>query len=129
MLINKWKKSSCYPDDFTIPADHRVKIKESEKLNKYLDRARELKKKKLWNMKVMVIPIIVGTLGTVLDGLEKYRRNWKPKKESRPYRLQHYQDRLEYWEESWRPEETFCRSDSSERPLADTGGKDSHRVK
>ena len=36
--------------DFAIPADHRVKLKKkSKKRNKYLDLARELKKK-LWNM-------------------------------------------------------------------------------
>ena len=36
--------------DFAVPADHRVKLKESEK-NKYLDLAKELKKnKKMWNM-------------------------------------------------------------------------------
>ena len=34
--------------DFTIPADQREKIKESEKRDKYLDLARELKKT-LWN--------------------------------------------------------------------------------
>ena len=31
--------------DFTAPADHRVKLKENEKKDKYLDLARELKKK------------------------------------------------------------------------------------
>ena len=30
--------------DFTVPADHRVKLKESEKKNKYVDPARILKK-------------------------------------------------------------------------------------
>ena len=30
--------------DFAVPADHRVKLKESEKKDKYLDLARELKK-------------------------------------------------------------------------------------
>ena len=30
-------------------------------------------------------------------------RNWKTEKESRPSRLQHCWDRLEYWEKSWRP--------------------------
>ena len=49
--------------DFAVPADHRVKLKESEKKDKYLDLTRELKE--LWNMKVMVIPIVIGVLGTV----------------------------------------------------------------
>ena len=31
--------------DFAVPADHRIKLKESEKKGKYLDLARELKKK------------------------------------------------------------------------------------
>ena len=30
--------------DFAVPADHRLKLKESEKKDKYLDLARELKK-------------------------------------------------------------------------------------
>ena len=48
--------------DFVISADHRVKIPESKKKDKYLDIARELRK--LRNMRVMVMPI--GVFGTVL---------------------------------------------------------------
>ena len=40
--------------------DKRVKLKESEK-NKYQDLSRELNN---WNMKVTVIPIVIGDLGT-----------------------------------------------------------------
>ena len=53
--------------DFAVPVDHRVKLKESEKRNMYLDLARELKK--LWNMKVTIIPIVIGALGIVPKGL------------------------------------------------------------
>ena len=52
-----------------ILVDHRVKLKESEKKDKYLDLARELKK--IWNMKVMVIPIVISALGTNTNGLIK----------------------------------------------------------
>ena len=38
-------------------------------MDKYLDLARELKK--LWNMRVKVIPFVVGALGTVPKCLEK----------------------------------------------------------
>ena len=55
--------------DFVVPVDHRVKLKESEKKDKYLDLARELKK--LWNMKVVFIPIVIGALGIVIKGLIK----------------------------------------------------------
>ena len=34
----------CKIVDFAIPADHRIKLKECEKRDKYLDLARELKK-------------------------------------------------------------------------------------
>ena len=40
-----------------------------EKKDKYLDLARELKK--LWNMKVIIIPIVIVALGTVTKGLIK----------------------------------------------------------
>ena len=42
--------------DFAVPADHRIKLKECEKKDKYLDLARELKK--IWNMKVTIVPIV-----------------------------------------------------------------------
>ena len=53
--------------DFAVPADYRVKLKESEKRDKIRDLARELKK--LWNIKVTVIPIVIGALGTVAKEL------------------------------------------------------------
>ena len=68
VLIKK-KYSTCHLVDFAIPVDQRLKIKESENINKYLDLTRKLKKQ--WNMKVTVIPIVVGALGTVPKGLEK----------------------------------------------------------
>ena len=44
-------------------------MKGSKKLDKYLDLARKLKK--LWNVKVTFIPVIVGVLGTVDKNLKK----------------------------------------------------------
>ena len=49
--------------------DHRIKLKECEKKNKYLDLARELKK--LWNMWVTIVPIVIGSFGTVNIGILK----------------------------------------------------------
>ena len=43
IIINK-KKRTCKIVDFAVPADHRIKLKECEKKNKYLDLARESKK-------------------------------------------------------------------------------------
>ena len=55
--------------DLAVPADHWLTVKESEKKNKFLDLARD--KRKLWNMKVIVIPVIVETLLSAPKDLEK----------------------------------------------------------
>ena len=47
--------------------DYREKIKEHEKIDEYADFAGELRN--LWNMKMMVIPIVVGALGMIPKGL------------------------------------------------------------
>ena len=55
--------------DSTFSMDHKIKIIESEKINKYLDLARKLKK--LWNIRMTVMPIVFSALGTIYKGLEK----------------------------------------------------------
>ena len=64
-----FKKIIGHLVDFVIPADHWVNIEESEKLDKYLDLPKEVKK--LWKMKVMVISIMVEAFGAVPNNLEK----------------------------------------------------------
>ena len=53
--------------NFSLPTAHRIKLKEYEKKDKYLDLARELKK--LRNMQVTIIPIVIGAFDTVTKGL------------------------------------------------------------
>ena len=49
VMVNK-EKRTCQREDFVAPADRQLsKIKEREKREKYLDLARELKKKR-WYM-------------------------------------------------------------------------------
>ena len=60
-------KRTCTIVHFVVLADLRAKLKEREKKDKYLDLASELKK--LWNLKVTVIPVIIGALATVTKGL------------------------------------------------------------
>ena len=49
--------------------DLKIKLKECEKKDTYLDLARELKKQ--WNMKVTIIPIVISVFRTVTKGLLK----------------------------------------------------------
>ena len=68
----KKKKRTCLIEDFAIPSDHRVKSKENKKTKKkgkYLVISRE--QKKLWNKKVSVITIVIGSLGTIHKALVK----------------------------------------------------------
>ena len=71
IIIKKKKKMkrNCKTVDFTVPADHRINLKECEKKDRYLDLARELKK--FWNMKVTIVPIVTGAFGTINKGLLK----------------------------------------------------------
>ena len=69
-------------------------------------------------MKVTTITIVIGAFGTVTKGLLKVWKIWKLATEWRPSKQQHHWKRPEYWEESWRLEETYCHSISSEIPSA-----------
>ena len=60
--LQEKKKRTCKIVDFAVPADHRIKPKESKTKNKYLSFARELKK--LWNIKVTIIRIVIGAFAT-----------------------------------------------------------------
>ena len=52
---------------FRLTTEKKTKV--YEKKDKYFDLARELKK--LWNMKVTIIRIVIGAFGTVTKGLQK----------------------------------------------------------
>ena len=121
IIINK-NKENLQNCRFCCPAWPQDKTESNQKRDKYLDLARKLKKK-LWNMKVTIIPIVIGAFGTVTKGLLKAWRIWKLGAEWRSSKQQHSWKRPEYWEESWRFEDTHCYSLSSERPSANADVK------
>ena len=63
LRVIKKKKENLQIVDFAVSADHGIKLKECEKKDQYLDLAWELKK--LWNMKVTILPILISALGTI----------------------------------------------------------------
>ena len=132
IVINN-KKWTCRNVNFAVPADHRVRLKESKKKNKYLDLARELKKivehendsdtsynKCFWYSHQRIV--------TKTGGLEEIMRRVETVQITALLRskLLHFWKRPEYWEESWRLEETFSHSNFSERSSADADLKNSH---
>ena len=88
---------------------------------------RELKK--LWKRKEKVIPIVITALDTVTEGLIKRLEDLEIRGRVGPFKLLHYWDRPEYWEDSWRLEGTCCHSNLSERPSANAGVKNSQLSK
>ena len=66
---NQQKKRTWKIVVFDVQADCRVKLKENEKKDKYLDLTWELKK--LWNMKVTFILIVIDAHATITKGLLK----------------------------------------------------------
>ena len=58
------KERICKIIDFAVPGDSRIEEKEKDKIEKYQDLGRELQK--IWNVKVKIIPLVVGSLGAIL---------------------------------------------------------------
>ena len=56
------KKRFCQIVDFAIPADHRVKIKESKMRDKYQDLARELKTMEYEGDSDTIVIVVLGTI-------------------------------------------------------------------
>ena len=73
-VINQ-KKRPCKIVDVVVLADHRIKLKESEQEDKYLELVRNWKK--LWNMKMTFMPIVIGAYGTVSKKLLKLLEDLK----------------------------------------------------
>ena len=62
MIIDKSDRS-CQIIDEAIREDGRVREKEDEKIEKYQDLAREVRR--IWGVRSKVIPVVVGALGSV----------------------------------------------------------------
>ena len=109
--------------DFADLTDHRVKLKENEKKDKYLDFAKELKK--LWDMKETVV---VGALGTVTKGSVKGREDLEIRRRVETIQTIALLRSVSILRRVLEPLET-CYSNSCERPLANADVRNSQGVK
>jgi len=66
-------KGTCMLIDIAISVDRNVIKKEAEKILKYKDLTIEIQR--MWNVKTKVIPVIIGTTGTISKSLRKYVSN------------------------------------------------------
>ena len=62
VVVDK-KERSCKIIGFAIPGDNGIEENEKDKIEKYQDLGRELQK--IWNFKVKIIPLVVGSLGAI----------------------------------------------------------------
>ena len=88
-----------------------MKIKENEKRDKYLDLAGE--QKMLLDMKVTVIPIVIGALGITPKGLGKWMELLEVGGRAETIQI----TTLRSTRILRRVQETCCHSNPSERPL------------
>ena len=63
LVVLDKKERSCKIIDFAVPGDSRIEEKEKDKREKYQDLERDLQK--IWNVKVKIMPLVVGSLGTI----------------------------------------------------------------
>ena len=56
----------------SIPTEKNTSVKVTEKLSKYQDL--EIKIERMWGMKATMIPVVIGALGLIKKGLEKYTK-------------------------------------------------------
>ena len=70
VLVDKERISKII--DFAVPGDSRIEEKEKGKTEKYQDLGRELQK--IWNVKVKIIPLVVGSLGAIP---KQFGNRWK----------------------------------------------------
>ena len=67
IIVKDSVNSTCKLIDMTVPSDRNIAMKEIERKSKYKDL--ELEIQKMWHKETLVIPVVVGALGTVKKGM------------------------------------------------------------
>ena len=70
IVMKDKQKKSCLLIDMSIPTEKNTSVKVTEKLSKYKDL--EIEIERMSGMKTTTIPVVIGALGLIKKGLEKY---------------------------------------------------------
>ena len=70
IIVRDKESNICYVIDMAVPADNNISEKKVEKLSKYKDL--EIEIARMWGMTVVVIPVVIGALGTIQNGTQEY---------------------------------------------------------
>ena len=123
VLINK-KKETCHLVDFVILVEYSIKIKESEKIDKYLDLIRVLKM--LRSPKVTVIPILAEMFVMGPKWLEKRLRELEIRGRIKTVQITVL---LKSVQILWRNLRTFAVTQTREKLPVKNGVKNLHSIK
>ena len=67
IIVKDSVNSTCKLIDMTVPSDRNIALKEIEKKSKYKDLEVEIQR--IWQMKTIVLPVVIGALGTAKKGM------------------------------------------------------------
>ena len=70
IVVKNKKEKTCLLIDMSIPTERNTSLKTTEKLSKYKDL--EIEIQRMWGMKTTTIPVVIGALGLIKKGMEKY---------------------------------------------------------
>ena len=70
IIIRDHTNQGCWIIDMAAPSDKNTLAKVVEELSKYKDL--EIEIARLWKMETETIPVVIGALGDIRKGLEKY---------------------------------------------------------
>ena len=70
IVVREKEKKKAYIIDVACPNDINVNVKEQEKLSKYCALRVELGR--MWDCECVVVPVVVGGMGTVSESFERY---------------------------------------------------------
>ncbi|XP_028517939.1 uncharacterized protein LOC110248967 [Exaiptasia diaphana] len=70
IVVKDKENKTCLLIDMSVPTDKNISIKTTEKLSKYKDL--EIEVERMWGLKTSTIPVIIGALGLIKKGIDKY---------------------------------------------------------
>ena len=70
IMVKDYKKKTCLLIDMTVPSERNLSIKQYEKISKYKDL--EIEIQKMWHLKAIVIPVVVGASGMIKKKIEDH---------------------------------------------------------
>ena len=70
IIIKDKQEKTCLLIDMAIPSDRNTSVKVAEELSKYKDL--EIEITKMWGLKTIIVPVVIGALGVVKKGIRKH---------------------------------------------------------